>query len=235
MKIIPALTGPMSGKLGGMVASRNRGGQYFRRKAVPVNPDSNRQTAVRSNFATLISLYNNDLTTAQRQSWIQWAANTPRIDSLGQTHVLTGQNAFVGSNSLRLLAGLPLVREITGPYNRGEASSVATAEFANLPPVSVDLTMNFSAPASDEGDSLIFFGRPQNSSVDFYKGPWRFTQVLAFSTNTPSTGITIEDNAWPFIIPENTRLPIKIVNIFDDGRYTDAFSGLFDLGAIPPP
>ena len=91
MKIIPALTGPMSGKLGGMVASRNRGGQYFRRKAVPVNPDSNRQTAVRSNFATLISLYNNDLTPAQRQSWIQWAANTPRIDSLGQTHVLTGQ------------------------------------------------------------------------------------------------------------------------------------------------
>lgn len=235
MKIIPALTGPMSGKLGGMVASRNRGGQYFRRKAVPVNPDSNRQTAVRSNFATLISLWNNSLSDADRASWTQWAANTPRIDSLGQTHILTGQNAFLGSNTLRLLAGLPMVNAISGPYNRGETSNVSVAVFGNLPPVAVDISMTFSAPASDDGDTLVFFGRPQNNSVNFYKGPWRFAEAVTFSTNTPISGITIDDTNWPFAIPENSRLPIRVVNIFDDGRYTDAFSGLFDLGTIPPP
>lgn len=235
MKIIPALTGPMSGKLGGMVASRNRGGQYFRRKAVPVNPDTGRQVQVRSNFATLISLWNNVLTPAERESWTQWAANTPRIDSLGQMHVLTGQNAFVGSNSLRLLAGQALVKEITGPYNRGESSSVARAEFGNPVPIVVDMDMNYSAPASDDGDSLIFFGRPVNATVNFYKGPWRLAMAQSFTGTTPSLNIEVPDTVWPWSIPENSRLPIKIVNIFDDGRYTDGFSGLFDLGAIPPP
>lgn len=235
MKIIPALTGPMSGKLGGMVASRNRGGQYFRRKAVPVNPDSNLQTAVRSNFATLISQWNNLLTPAERDSWIQWAANTPRIDSLGQTHILTGQNAFVGSNSLRLQAGLTLVREITGPYNRGETVASASGDFINGPPVGIDLNTIFSAAASDDGDILIFFGRPQNQSVSFYKGPYRFTTAQPFAAAASMTLQVVDDTLFPYTIPENVNLPVRIVTVFDDGRYTDGYNGMISLGVIPPP
>lgn len=235
MKIIPALTGPMSGKLGGMVASRNRGGQYFRRKAVPVNPDSNRQSAVRSNFATLISYWNNTLTPAERDSWSQWAANTPRIDSLGQTHVLTGQNAFVGCNSLQLLAGLPIIDENTGAYNRGESIVSTDGAFVNIPPVGIDLGVYYAASASANGNTMVFFGLPQNKSVNFYKGPYRYVDIKPITQGTPYSLSPIDDVDWPFVIPENVRLPVRLVNVFADGRYTDGFNGLIDLGVVPPP
>lgn len=235
MKIIPALTGPMSGKLGGMVASRNRGGQYFRRKAVPVNPDSTRQVEVRSNFATLISYWNNLLTPAERDSWTQWAANTPRIDSLGQTHILTGQNAFVGYNSLRLQAGLAVVEENTGVYNRGEAAAIASAEFINAPPVALDVTLTYASVPSANGNALIYIGRPQNLSVNFYKGPYRFTQAFPVIAGTPITINDIAETVWPYPIPENIKLPMRVVTTYVDGRYTDGFDTLVELGTIPTP
>lgn len=235
MKIIPALTGPMSGKLGGMVASRNRGGQYFRRKAVPVNPDTTRQVAVRSNFATLISYWNNLLTQAERESWIQWAANTPRIDSLGQTHILTGQNAFVGYNSLRLQAGLAVVEENTGVYNRGEAAAIESAQFVNVPPAALLITLAYSSVPSANGNALIYIGRPQNQSVNFYKGPYRFTQAVSITAGTPISINDIVESLWPYPIPENIKLPMRVVTTYVDGRYTDGFDTLVELGTIPTP
>ena len=151
MKIIPALTGPMSGKLGGMVASRNRGGQYFRRKAVPVNPDSSLQVERRSAFASLISMWNNELTTPQREDWTVWAANTPRLDSLGQTHVLTGQNAFVGCNSLRVIAGQTILKVAPTIFNRGEALSFTNAAYDPGPPELLDINFSYGSLSSAPG------------------------------------------------------------------------------------
>lgn len=235
MKIIPALTGPMSGKLGGMVASRNRGGQYFRRKAVPVNPDSTRQVAVRSNFATLISAWNNELTPEERESWIMWAANTPRIDSLGQSHILTGQNAFVGFNSLRLLAGEAIVTENTGVFNRGEAVAVGTIALINPGPPELEYNFVYNAPASGAGDSLIFIGRPQNLSTSFYKGPYRFTVKVPFTSGGAIADGSLVLTTLPYVISGNQNIPIKVVNVFDDGRYTASFESLLPVGSIPPP
>ena len=42
-----------SGKLGGHVASKNRGGSYFRTKVTPTNPNSTSQAAVRSRLTAL--------------------------------------------------------------------------------------------------------------------------------------------------------------------------------------
>jgi hypothetical protein len=233
MKIIPALTGPMSGKLGGMVASRNRGGQYFRRKAVPINPDTNLQTARRSVFATLISQYNNGLTPAERASWTNWAANTPRIDSLGQTHVLTGQNAFVGYNALRIQGGGALVTTNTGVYNRGE--SARTVSLIASSATAWDLNVAFSADTSEAGDLLVFLGRPQNPSVEFYKGPYRFAQAEAIAANTDIAVVDIGNiNALPFPAVVGEKLPIKLVMVYDDGRYTDAVRFLTVIPAFTP-
>ena len=235
MKIIPALTGPMSGKLGGMVASRNRGGQYFRRKAVPVNPDSTRQVEVRSNFATLISYWNNLLTPEERESWTQWAANTPRIDSLGQTHVLTGQNAFVGYNSLRLQSGAAIVEENRGTFNRGEAIGVSFGACTNGRPVELFVTLAYNADPSGAGSTLIYIGRPQNQSVTFYKGPYRYATSVAVTSGNPIADITIRQSTLPYAAGENINLPVRLVSIYDDGRYTSGFDTIVTLGVIPPP
>ena len=232
MKFTPAMAGAMSGSLGGITASRNRGGQYFRRRAVPVNPDSDLQVDRRATFASLISAWNNILSEPQRQSWRLWAANTPRTDSLGQTKILTGQNAFVGYNTLNKLSSAnTLVAGVYGPYNRGETTQPLEIEYDALDKYSIT---NYTpiAPTAD-GFTLIFVGRNQNPSVTFYKGPWRFLGEVEFNAGIAPVAYNFgELNTLPFPAVAGNLLPVRMVNIFVDGRYTDASMMLL---AIPEP
>jgi len=56
------------GKLGGHVFAKNRGGNYMRTKVTPVNPQTARQTIVRSLFGSIASAWSS-LTQAQRDSF----------------------------------------------------------------------------------------------------------------------------------------------------------------------
>jgi hypothetical protein len=56
------------GKLGGHVFAKNRGGNYMRTKVTPVNPQTARQTAVRSLFGAIASAWSS-LTQTQRDSF----------------------------------------------------------------------------------------------------------------------------------------------------------------------
>ena len=54
-----------SGKLGGQVFSKNRGGSYVRTKVTPTNPQSTAQMSIRGIFASISSRWSS-LTEAQR-------------------------------------------------------------------------------------------------------------------------------------------------------------------------
>lgn len=101
MKILDV---PQSGSLAGSTSSRNRFGQYRRTRATPVNPNTSFQQAVRAGLATSAVAWKS-LTDAQRAQWLSWAEAHPRTDSLGQTYTLTGFQAYVSVNQLRVQAG----------------------------------------------------------------------------------------------------------------------------------
>lgn len=93
------------GKLGGQVASKNRGGAYVRTKVTPVNPRTSYQTAVRQNLSVLSKTWRM-LPDKLRESWNQ-AANSGdwnRTDIFGDSRKPTGKNLFtsINSNSLRV-------------------------------------------------------------------------------------------------------------------------------------
>jgi len=75
MKIQPFL-GTLSGKLGGLVASKNRAGAYLRKWVVPNNPGSSRQTEVRGFIATLSTAWR-ALIAVTRAEWENFAASHP--------------------------------------------------------------------------------------------------------------------------------------------------------------
>lgn len=85
---------PQSGSQADTVASRNRFGQYNRTRAMPTQPRTARQVAVRG-YLTDASQAWRALTDAQRASWRAYALTTPKTDSLGQTIYPTGHQAFV--------------------------------------------------------------------------------------------------------------------------------------------
>lgn len=110
MKILDV---PQSGSLAGQTSSRNRFGQYRRTRAVPVNPSSTAQQAVRTRLAERSGAWR-ELTDAQRQGWETLGALMQRADALGQVYTLTGFQAFLSVNNNLDAAGDATVEDAPG-------------------------------------------------------------------------------------------------------------------------
>ena len=82
------------GKLGGQVASKNRGGAYVRTKVTPVNPQSFAQSGVRANFSAVSALWRG-LTDKNRASWNEAVNNWQRTDIFGDLKTPSGFNLFM--------------------------------------------------------------------------------------------------------------------------------------------
>lgn len=82
------------GKLGGQVASKNRGGAYVRTKVTPVNPQSMAQSSVRANFSAVSALWRG-LTDENRASWNEAVNNWQRTDIFGDLKTPSGFNLFM--------------------------------------------------------------------------------------------------------------------------------------------
>lgn len=111
MAIFNPTLGAIRGRIGGNVFSHNKGGDYIRIGTAPTNPQTARQTAVRSIFGTLSSQWTTTLTPAQRLAWEVYAAGHPVKNSLGQDVEITGLSWYIKCNAALADAGLTAVTD----------------------------------------------------------------------------------------------------------------------------
>jgi len=96
-RILGSLLGELSGKMGGLVFSRNGSGAYVRQYVKPVNPNSVAQQEARTIFTNSASAYH-ALTDSEKSQWSSYASSiyNPLIGTNdGQ---FSGFNAFISSN-----------------------------------------------------------------------------------------------------------------------------------------
>jgi hypothetical protein len=120
MKYIGLLSSAASGKLGGIVASHNRGGSYFRHHVIPVQPRTPAQTLVRNQLQAFSAAFKS-LTQAQIAGWNALALSVTLKSKLGTTYNPTGQQLFVSCNKhlasiniTTLLTNAPTIPTIPG-------------------------------------------------------------------------------------------------------------------------
>lgn len=235
MKITPSMLGAMSGKLGGLVAARNKGGQYFRRNAMPTNPQTPGQTANRTLFGANVNAWI-QLTDADKVSWNVWAANVPFLDALGQTYHMSGQQAFIRAHSA-LVAGGP------GPFE------TAPTLFDNGMPViamgqldvgavagQVDYGFTIGAPgASEDGCLIVYVSRPQSLGKSFFKGPYQLAFINNGVNSTDQT-VTADDvpTLMDWALAEDDYVHVRARILYADGRLTGVWSGWRTVGANVP-
>ena len=82
-----------SGKIGGTVYSRNKGGSYFRNWVYPNNPQTSKQQTQRNLLAAKSAAWRL-LTTGERDAWDTWADENPILDRLGNSIKLSGAQDF---------------------------------------------------------------------------------------------------------------------------------------------
>jgi len=100
------LTGALySGKLGGLVGSRGRGGAQLRAHIVPRQVVTQRSSAARAATGQLPALWRL-LTDAERASWAQLANTLPVRDKLGQQSTLSGYALYIACARRLLTVGL---------------------------------------------------------------------------------------------------------------------------------
>lgn len=87
-----------SGKIGGHVFSKNRGGAYMRTKVTPSNPNTTAQQGARALLGSLSTGWAG-LTEAQRASWNGAVANYASTDIFGDIKNPSGINLYVKLNA----------------------------------------------------------------------------------------------------------------------------------------
>jgi len=223
-----ALVTQLSGSIGGMTAAHNSSGMYLRARTIPVNPNSNRQQAMRMYMDSAVTFWTQTLTEAQRESWRTYAQNVTLMNPLGDPINVSGQNMFVRSGVAMLLVGNPLdqIEEAPTIFNTGDPGtlSIDTADSA-LNTVTINIDGAPAWAAIDEASILGFMAPPQNPSVNFLKGPFRFVNDVRGNSVTPLTSADFDttdaDPPIPFI--EGQRVFFRVRVLYDDGRLTQAF------------
>lgn len=203
-----SLIAQASGSVAGNTFSRNRGGQYIRNRATPINPNTAQQIAVRSAFADLSNLWSEILTQGQRDAWNTYAANVPVLNRLGDSIFLTGFNMYIRSNTSRMQAGI--VRNDDGPtdFNLGSftpTTSVAkvTADAIEVSFTAADLWVN-----EDGAHMMVYTSRSVAPTIDFFKGPFQFAGTIDGDGVTPPTSPATITN--PFTNTLGNRAYVRV-------------------------
>lgn len=215
-----------SGSVGGITYSHNAGGMYQRARAIPTNPNTPEQQTIRGAVTSLTNLWINSLSPAQRSLWETYAANVSVLNRLGEPIFLSGLNMYVRSNVPRIQGGDPRVDNGPTTFDIGDYSnpSFAIDEAAN----EVDVTFTDTDTWVDEDDTamMIWASRPQNTTINFFKGPYRFAGKIDGDSITPPTSPAVI--ALPFPVIAGQRVFVRANVTRADGRLSAPFRGFGD-------
>lgn len=210
------------GSVGGLTFSRNRYGLYTRTRAVPVNPNSTRQTAVRAIFAALAGGWTGVLTQAQRDAWDLYGANVTWLNKLGQPVTLTGYSHFQRSNGAIL--AVPGTAVLDGPTTfslpgADETFDATISEATQLISVVFDTALDWVG--EDDAYLLVHMAQPRSGSRTFIGGPTRTAGSIDGDATTPPT--SPQTIAVPFAVAAGQKTEVLARIIRADGRTSNLF------------
>jgi len=177
--VMKMLDVPQSGSIAGTTSSRNRFGQYKRTRAVPVNPRTTYQGAVRARLAANSAGWR-ALTDAQRAGWSDLGGSITRTDKLGQTYALDGQQAYIMVNNNNLAAGNAIVSDAPAVVAPSGVVTVTVTLTAS------SFSLAYTVTPLPAGARLFVYASPQRSAGRTYEGDLRLIHVSAAAAASPA-------------------------------------------------
>jgi len=206
------LVSVVSGKIGGSVFFRTRGGASVRGHVVPLNPGSAFQSEVRANLANLSQRWSTVLTQDQRDSWEAYADAVPVPNRLGNPVKIGGMPMYVRCNTPRLQAiaapddiidDAPVIF-VGANYSLPSINAVA----AGGDTVSIAFDNTDEWANEDVGAMFVYCSRPTNVTRNFFKGPYRFADVILGNGTTPPTSPASID--LPFNVESGQKIHVRV-------------------------
>lgn len=212
----------ISGSIGGTTFSRNRYGAIARNRSLPVNPNTALQQKVRSVVGNLAQEWFNSLTSAQRSAWDTYAANVSVLNRLGDTINLTGFNMYVRTNTALEYADIAGNYDAPTNFTLAEQDptlTVTASEATQQISVAFDTALDW---VSEDGAYLMLYvSRPQNDTINYFKGPYQYAGKIAGDATTAPTSPQVVSAPQAFVEGQKLFVQARIVRA--DGRLSNPF------------
>lgn len=227
MLIRTGMGGQLSGSVGGVVASHNKGGQYLRNRSVPTNPNSTGQQRARNYFGGAAIAWA-ALSAANRAGWEAYAAGTPVLNRLGESITLSGFNWYVAANAFIQQTGGGAIS--AAPSTPG-LTTLGTITGATLSEASGIAFATAGATATG-GGCIASVGPPVSAGVSSFAGPYS-----AFLT-----GATFTATGFAATVPDVSPLRygslnageirgVRVAAIDGSGKLSNVYQELITVGA----
>lgn len=206
----------ISGSLGGMTGSRNKGGQYLRARTNPTQPNTLPQQNARQRFGAASAAWGN-LAPEIRALWNNYASLQSWTNRLGDPIQLTGQQAYVGSNSALASVGLAQITNPPEPNDRPESYVPNDLVYNTL-----DTFVGGASPGLDAADRVSYAISPiLPSGVTSYKGRYVIIAVGAGNVAPQSvTGINAAAEAYLGPVTQGQQFWMRTRVVQPDGTYS---------------
>lgn len=217
MKVTSVIFDTMSGKLGGAVAAKARGGiQYLRKRVIPSNPQTANQSFIRAAMTGIAAAWRSTLTSVQRAGWTELA----HADE-------SGIDVYTASNVQVVRAGL--ARVDAPPTTRSAAFANTPAIVGNLYDQDTDaanITITNGARAVTTGGKLNVYASSGNQSPSrlAQQHPYTYVTTIPQTGSTTSPVINLDDflaAPWSEGTVDGDKIGyVRVVGVETDGRVT---------------
>jgi hypothetical protein len=175
------VVGQISGRIGGSVYSRNRGGPYIRNGAIPTLSSSIYAENAKQRLAIYSALWAS-LTSAQQLAWTNWAKQNPVTNRLGHKITLSGHMALVQLNvNIDNAGGTPiLVPPVVAPPD-GLLTLSASYDIG-----AGDFNISYTTTPLGASEVLFIWAAVvDNPGVSFVNNLYKLIQVTAAAAASP--------------------------------------------------
>lgn len=212
-----------SGSVGGLTYAHNRSGMYTRGRAIPTNPGTEFQQAVRNFMGQLTSAWLSTLTPAQRTGWETYDDNVTMMNPLGDPIHIGALQHFVRSNLPRLQAEVTQINDAPIIFNLGTMTEPEFTATADDDMVGVAFTDTDAWANEDDAHLLVSASRPLSPTINYFKGPYRFIGTVDGDSITPPTSPTELASAFPLDADQLVYAMVRASRA--DGRLSSPFRG----------
>jgi hypothetical protein len=202
------------GKHGGQVYSKNRGGNYTRRKVTPVNPKSSSQVTARALFALLAQKWRT-LTQAQQNAWIAAVSGYAKTNIFGDLKSPTGLQLFIKVNANLVVSGGTQIVTPAAPKGVSVVTIGALTYTSGTPALSLAYSANVPALTR----VIVSATAPLSAGVNFVKSQFRVISTLAPAAVSPANILSAYTTKFGAVGAVGTKIFIRL-------QFVDQTSGI---------
>lgn len=157
---LTAVVDAISGSVRGTVFARNKGGAYIRGKGVVSNPNTVKQSAVRSIFTNIAQAWR-ALTASQRSAWNSAVSDYPYQNKLGETKQYSGFSLHQKLNlNLAAIDEAPIAAPLAPEGTAGLSDLTATVDVG----AGDEITVTGSFPSFNPNCKYAVYATPSVSA-----------------------------------------------------------------------